>query len=1568
MKVYGGVNMATNNFLFKSLADLQKIAESYKTNLLPNLTIKQDPVYTIADVSKTDFDNISTFLYNSVIKDAKTIELNESSLSLEFSSYLLKYFDEGLTKGDIVALKKFVNRYNNIAFQYLVNNVGSYVFGLSTASREIDPLSFIGKMVNSIKSKLSYLILNAQDQITKREINAWFGETSTVDSTYNLKEFSQYLENSKIVESLVMLMIISYLSEDGVYFVSENTTLQNSGIKFSEEIFYKDNISNISSDIRDFYFTNKKAIIVTETFGNDKLVSIEIRNDNAVTMLKLPLRLLDSSDVIIEDYNFVSSSIINGENGEISFINLFSQLRSNLFAFIELIKINDFTNIKNINQLLYNSNLNYFLSENNVRSLASNISIDIGEIVSTFYYKDKIIDNFYTSFSNSLKLEKTSASLIDNAKAQSGDQITIIDVKDIDFSNSPSLDEAKSIFEESLGTVNDTETEITDKPINKLTYTVIYKELNPVLRQLCLFDIQEYKFSRLFKKTFNNNEKIILEVDKTETITYLNTLNNIYKGYQELNDVFEIENSIKYKYFYSNIYMARIANESDIIGYYIGDNKPESLFTNNYGYFDYQKTEITNFLEIYKTSRDYYYKVLLNKSFIQDEAYFLYEKLFIGWLAIERFLTLKLDNLRDPDSLNESDVYNFLESYGLGILNQYEFFLGAKNYKVNIIKNFANLNKLKGSKDVIDLLSSIFDVGDVIVDINKFLLVDEAIIGYDSLNVDIVIKEDSGSYELKYFEEALETPTGIKVYDVNRIYYNTKTFGFIDADGVNLNPQSTYYFDEEKYKLYDSSMTEINFTVYGSKALSDLVYYNESNGKFYLNNSEITPQFISVVSDNPRVINDGDIFYVISEKQFYRKNNKTCEIYKAYSYYPSIIEDNLGLPLIQGTTIYRDLSVYDNFTFYTGSYENGNLELYRYSFAENSLFSISFTETNDFPKEKYFINVPWWRFLIRAGFITRDEYDRNTKMLYRYISNNINNDKVFLNTESFVLSYFEFDDGSTKKLNLISRATPLESDLKFVEVPYSSDNGTREIKNILESSVVYEKFLEINEFEKIDPYWTKENVPQETLKEIGLDVVETKYLSLVVSENIYRKYLTARYILSTIEYLDTILIGEDSIVNSIILDSGLFQSESIYNYYQVVKILFKTVLKLYAVKLEETPLPLAEGLEDFKKYYGINANADWSKIEDYLAANITNFNSIKNEFLEADVSENADGSDSEKYDTFSLYEKIDTWTNFGNTLYYKQDKVIGKLKVLNNVAKILNSSLFSTHKLNNEIAQQNSGPYVLELFENLNWIRVSKSSGTPPIANKADNFFSLYLSKFFDINYQAFAEIPSKINDKTSLYFEIIEKIVKFPIDYIDGLLYESFTRESVNRNKKFVELMTLIFETVYMVDGTAVENDAKEIVGYADPALSIKDDEYFEGKTDVLQFLGGSFEILNDGTLEGDNLNQLTDTELDELITEYSEKLITVLGSLESVFSAETLMQISFALKENEQKTLNFLKQAIELFISYTAQLYSSRFIREYRTVSESPLMTESLKHKLKQYRTDYVFYDEKLEIKEVE
>jgi hypothetical protein len=1541
--------MANYRTSFSSLAELKKLAESYKTRVLPFVEQRQTSTYTIADISKEEFDNISTFLLNSVIKDSKIIELSESTFSLEFSKYLKKYFDESLSLKDIIDLKKFVNKYNKIAFSYMYNNIFSHVFGINSESQGIDLNGFFGKLTSNIKNKVKYLVDNYSQPNEKKTVAEWFGSTDdTLDVKFTAREFyNSYFLKSNITEAIVLLVIISYLNDNdggaGLYTVSSNTIVRDQNLTFRNENYFNEDLLNF--DIKDFIFSNETATIDFFPTANKRIVqSLIIKDSNNRIVLSIPYKLINGLNPTPEEiYNFVDFS-----GNSVSFDDLFSSLRSNLLSFIDLIKKVD-------GDANYNLNLNYFLDGSN-RTLVSNIVSDIKEVSKIFYTKDLIIENFYLTATEELK---NSANLFEISLAQSMEQLTFIDVKGVDFSNSELLAEAKSLFLDELGTDIRDETTIT----NKLTYTILYKELNPALRNSCLSDVQEYVFARLFS-SLNYDKSLIFESNK-KGVSFLDTVNTLYKSYRENKEIFLIDSSFnRYKYFLNNVYMSRISEESDIIGYYVGDATAESAFVNNYGSRDYHRFEITQFLDIYKTSRDYYYKVLLNKSFIFEDGYSLYEKLIISWIAVERFLTSKIDNLKDPDFFNSEDIFNFLESYGLGILNQFSFFFGSKDFKTSIIKNFTNLRKFKGSKDIINLLLDIFEVRDATIEINKFLLVDQ--LNFDDL-LQFKIFKISTTNNFIFIDGSF--PSGIQIYNPDRVYYHNGTFK--TSNGTVATVSTDYVFDEENYILYTKSgnvLTQKVFTFTNrepSALVSGVVVYNELNEVFYIGTST-TPSAItsitrvSVVDTLPAITTArnilsntrGSIYMLTGSIKFYEKVTNGWENLKVSDYYPEVIKNNVGLNITGNSTLSETLEKYNNYLFYIRNSVTNEIELYEYLYFSNTISRIDIIQTLSLPKEPGIIDIPFWRVLIKQGYITRYEYETFNPTLYRLVSDNEEGNNVYININDYVNNYFGSVIGSNYVINsttfgIRSKNIINSDELKFIEVPYSSENGTREILRSIPLGVKYIPFLERSENEKNDIYWTKENVSEELLKDSGVNIntVETKYLSLTISENIYRRYVIARYMLSAIEYLEDkfVITGNaDSVVTRIRIDSGasLFSEVSLYDFFQAIKIQYKALLKMYEVQGKDPNInPLVS--PTFKRYYGINTDYDWASIETYLSSKINNFSSISGEFLTDSYKVGTDAPVS--YDKFNLYEKTSEYFSFGTDRSYKKDNIVSNAKELNNVSLLLKNSLYSTHKINREISQENSGEFVLDLFENLNTIRIEDG----------DNLWNYFLSKFYDNDYSPInndvlaPQIGNSLPDKSELYFKIIEKMVIFPIQYFDGLLNQAYTIENINLNKDFVELAELVFKDVYTVEADE------------DPAFFIKTE--FEEESPIASFLAQSLSILAD-----DFSYPNDDEEFQELISEASERLFLTIDSLSLIFASEQFMQLSFSLKENERQTLGFVETAIKLFLSYTTQLYSSSFRRKYDTISESTPLSERVIHTLESNRLDMVFYDEKLDIRE--
>jgi hypothetical protein len=345
--------------------------------------------------------------------------------------------------------------------------------------------------------------------------------------------------------------------------------------------------------------------------------------------------------------------------------------------------------------------------------------------------------------------------------------------------------------------------------------------------------------------------------------------------------------------------------------------------------------------------------------------------------------------------------------------------------------------------------------------------------------------------------------------------------------------------------------------------------------------------------------------------------------------------------------------------------------------------------------------------------------------------------------------------------------------------------------------------------------------------------------------------------------------------------------------------------------------------------------------------------------------------------------------------------------------------MFSTHKSSQNIVQQNSGNYIIELFENLNTIRIQNG----------DDLFNYYLSRYVSNDYLSYnnenlynSQRVSRNTDRTELYYNIIEKMMQFPIDMIDGLLYGNYSAD-LNLNKEFVDLCNIVFQNVYTVDGSKVWIELNVTTSPDEPSNPQIGDYWFDSNadTDKLKirttegWVTAAYQTTSNttnvdfGTLYYDSVNSKlfvlkiedpslvtgtdfshntdletfleepidildseytnnNDEDLDELISVYSEKLILSIDAINTLFASEEFMQFRFSLKQNEEQTLGFVETAVELFLSYTAQLYSSEFKREYKTPSESAPLSEKITHILNANRTDYLYYDEQLDIQRTE
>lgn len=389
---------------------------------------------------------------------------------------------------------------------------------------------------------------------------------------------------------------------------------------------------------------------------------------------------------------------------------------------------------------------------------------------------------------------------------------------------------------------------------------ILFKELNPRYRDILKSnEVEIFMNSNFSSSTYFNYsvENLINRDEGSLTLVTYNMVNFLRSISSTDNDIliqdFEIIENGKieylttqaFKYLYGNSYTARSANESDIIAYYIDDPYKH----NRYGRYKYEKEEIYSFISTYQETRNYYYRVLLNESFINEEEYKLYEKTFLSFWAIERFLSSKIDNVKDINTFNLTDVKNFLTSYGMGdlseLLNLNDFY-NSEDLSKRLIKNYIPLVQNKGSREVIDVLQDTFSIDQGSLEIYKTLLLKNNM-GYKKIEVpddtpailsELTIIEYKGE-EYKWKDssfvskedETTPFPEAASESNLLKVKYNEEDYFW---DGKDLRKII------EKDSYIDIEQTEFKFikTEYNSDNLYYEIINNMNSAKSYENFTE----------------------------------------------------------------------------------------------------------------------------------------------------------------------------------------------------------------------------------------------------------------------------------------------------------------------------------------------------------------------------------------------------------------------------------------------------------------------------------------------------------------------------------------------------------------------------------------------------------------------------------------------------------------------------------------------------------------------------------------------------------
>lgn len=429
---------------------------------------------------------------------------------------------------------------------------------------------------------------------------------------------------------------------------------------------------------------------------------------------------------------------------------------------------------------------------------------------------------------------------------------SFIELHNVDISSL--IDDTKSDYPYIKHVFTEEETGSERRYKTTASFVIKYKELNPVYREYEYCSCTDLAYSYLVNTADSNDSG---EMFKAPTKFF-----SSISSYQNSCITDNIKNMLNVKYsedsnynynedpvhiimnnIHTNAYLALAAPESDIIAYFAGDDEKYSF---SYGDSKSEKEEINEFLETYDNVRNFYYNVLSSKAFTNyDDYYKCYEKTIIAIFSIVKTLDYKINNLKDIDKMNMTDINNFLESYGLGIVVKYKDFANQEEYKRQLLRYYNELMKAKGSKEVIDLLSKVFDVGNTDVDVKKHDLV-SVVDNYDLTSSAEGIGEISVEYvdsDKSEYEGKITVTFNYFAYEKDMADVSTGTSKTIKKDIYfsKLENNKRSYYSDSGHHLFDIDETASR----GDDIYNDLI----SNILDVVIAPEVGPYVISNMND-----------------------------------------------------------------------------------------------------------------------------------------------------------------------------------------------------------------------------------------------------------------------------------------------------------------------------------------------------------------------------------------------------------------------------------------------------------------------------------------------------------------------------------------------------------------------------------------------------------------------------------------------------------------------------------------------------------------------------------------------
>ncbi len=700
-------------FNFSNIDELKNYAETMSTTIPENISKilsreKFNDNYKIYGESYNDFINIGTFYMNSYVKDSMyldNVDYEYSDFGKEFKDYMIKYYDQGLTNNEIKNLLTKIMSYNKNVIEKVRKAPILYLFSTNNG-----PYDFLSALLNKIKEEL------------KEKYKGDTLKLQKLDEYFTLFNRAEYHVLTKILDSFSDFKV-------GVGLDSNNEHFSNiTGEKgFLKTVYETKTIEGAKLEKTESYKSVKvegKEILAYDKDGN----RIDFRKVYDYTYLYNKtsdkegiIRAIDSITTYgikdIKEEDIVKEGIKDEEliRDETKQPIKYTDSNNTVHYFYKTVSINKFKDSPETESEI----------ETDITNLLSNktYSLFIRRYMDAKINSMKIL---YEIEESKAAITKLVASYEEANKVYKYDLVTPFNLMAVSLTEQET-EEWKDIInndDDFRTRITYLEVPNTSQIVNKFDIGIIYKELNPNYRDALLSDYVDYMLGVLScynysTVTVSSNSTVIINSDLDKVLRDMKINDNFFLLYDKemLKRVINL---------YTNNYLARKSSELDIIRFFADSQSLDQELTFiGYGSKSVDKDEIYSFLDIYNSVRHYYFTRLLNKSFINDTYYTSFEKFFLGLVAIEKFLSSRISNLRNVDKFTDEDVHNFLLSYGLKSIDESAVFSNQIEYKKDIIKNYNTLMKSKGSLNCLNKLYEIFTSRTDGLNLSRYYLVND---------------------------------------------------------------------------------------------------------------------------------------------------------------------------------------------------------------------------------------------------------------------------------------------------------------------------------------------------------------------------------------------------------------------------------------------------------------------------------------------------------------------------------------------------------------------------------------------------------------------------------------------------------------------------------------------------------------------------------------------------------------------------------------------------------------------------------------------------------------------------